>query len=59
VVTPTCRDWRDGLGAVHDPSGVTRTGRSYGYFVEITDGNVRGDANIRVFQPHRFFTVPA
>lgn len=34
-------------------------GRSYGYFVEITDGNVQSDANICVFQPHQFFTVPA
>ncbi|MFD0203431.1 MULTISPECIES: hypothetical protein [Saccharothrix] len=34
-------------------------GRSYGYFVEITDGNVQRDANICVFQPHQFFTAPA
>lgn len=34
-------------------------GKSYGYFVEITDGNVQGDATICVFQPHQFFTVPA
>ncbi|HPD56854.1 MAG TPA: hypothetical protein P5294_07450 [Smithellaceae bacterium] len=28
---------------------------SYGYFVEITDGNIAGDANICIFQPHQFF----
>lgn len=25
---------------------------SYGYFVEITDSNVSGEANICIFQPH-------
>ncbi|QFZ21416.1 hypothetical protein [Saccharothrix syringae] len=33
-------------------------GTSYGYFVEITDGNVQGDANLCIFQPHQFFTTP-
>jgi hypothetical protein len=28
---------------------------SYGYFVEITDGNIAGNANICIFQPHQFF----
>ncbi len=28
---------------------------SYGYFVEITDSNVAGEANICIFQPHQFF----
>lgn len=27
----------------------------YGYFVEITDANVGGEANICIFQPHQFF----
>lgn len=27
----------------------------YGYFVEITDANIGGEANICIFQPHRFF----
>lgn len=31
----------------------------YGYFVEITDANVGGDANICIFQPHQFFTTPS
>jgi hypothetical protein len=31
------------------------SGRSYGHFVEITDGNVQSEANICVFQPHHFF----
>lgn len=31
---------------------------SYGYFVEITDGNVQDDANICIFQPHQFFITP-
>ncbi|MBN1474317.1 MAG: hypothetical protein JW914_06855 [Syntrophaceae bacterium] len=31
---------------------------SYGYFVEITDGNIAGDANICIFQPHQFFKTP-
>lgn len=30
----------------------------YGYFVEITDGNVSGEANICIFQPHQFFVTP-
>lgn len=30
----------------------------YGYFVEITDANVGGDANICIFQPHQFFKTP-
>jgi hypothetical protein len=30
---------------------------SYGYFVEITDGNVAGEANICIFQPHQFFKM--
>ncbi|MBN1656412.1 MAG: hypothetical protein JXA30_21765 [Deltaproteobacteria bacterium] len=29
----------------------------YGYFVEITDANVGGEANICIFQPHQFFTT--
>ena len=31
---------------------------SYGYFVEITDGNVQEEANICIFQPHQFFVTP-
>ncbi|MCX7982719.1 MAG: hypothetical protein N2572_07415 [Syntrophales bacterium] len=31
---------------------------SYGYFVEITDANVAGEANICIFQPHQFFVTP-
>lgn len=31
---------------------------SYGYFVEITDGNISGEANICIFQPHQFFVTP-
>ena len=31
---------------------------SYGYFVEITDGNIAGNANICIFQPHQFFVTP-
>jgi hypothetical protein len=31
---------------------------TYAYFVEITDGNVQGDANICIFQPHQIFTTP-
>jgi len=31
---------------------------SYGYFVEITDANVAGEANICFFQPHQFFITP-
>lgn len=27
----------------------------YGYFVEITDANIGGEANICIFQPHQFF----
>ncbi|MEU4770216.1 hypothetical protein AB0H12_44080 [Actinosynnema sp. NPDC023794] len=47
-----------------DRGGVTLPvplgpGGSCGYFVEITDGNVRRDATICVFRPHQFFTVPA
>jgi len=30
----------------------------YGYFVEITDANVGGEANICIFQPHQFFKTP-
>lgn len=30
----------------------------YGYFVEITDSNIGGDANICIFQPHKFFKTP-
>jgi len=30
---------------------------SYGYFVEITDSNIAGEANICIFQPHQFFTT--
>lgn len=30
----------------------------YGYFVEITDANIGGEANICIFQPHQFFTTP-
>ena len=28
---------------------------NYGYFVEITDGNIAGEANICIFQQHQFF----
>ena len=31
---------------------------SYGYFVEITDANIAGEANICIFQPHQFFVTP-
>ena len=31
---------------------------SYGYFVEITDSNISGEANICIFQPHQFFVTP-
>lgn len=31
---------------------------SYGYFVEITDANVGGEANICIFQQHQFFKTP-
>lgn len=31
---------------------------SYGYFVEITDGNVQEESNICIFQPHQFFVTP-
>ncbi|MFW6080344.1 MAG: hypothetical protein ACOC7W_00410 [Desulfosalsimonas sp.] len=31
---------------------------NYGYFVEITDANVGGEANICIFQPHQFFKTP-
>ena len=31
---------------------------SYGYFVEITDANISGEANICIFQPHQFFMTP-
>ena len=31
---------------------------TYGYFVEITDANISGEANICIFQPHQFFTTP-
>ena len=30
----------------------------YGYFVEITDASVAGQANICIFQPHQFFKTP-
>jgi hypothetical protein len=30
----------------------------YGYFVEITDANVGGEANICIFQAHQFFKTP-
>jgi hypothetical protein len=33
-------------------------GTDYGYFVEITDSNVGGEANICIFQPHQFFRTP-
>ncbi|SHK52725.1 hypothetical protein SAMN02745216_03620 [Desulfatibacillum alkenivorans DSM 16219] len=33
-------------------------GTDYGYFVEITDANIGGDANICIFQPHQFFKTP-
>lgn len=29
----------------------------YGYFVEITDANIGGQANICIFQPHQFFNT--
>ncbi|TQM85103.1 hypothetical protein FHX81_7573 [Saccharothrix saharensis] len=41
------------------PPVALEPGKSYGYFVEITDGNVQRDADLCVFQPHQFFTVPA
>ena len=31
---------------------------SYAYFVEITDANVGGEANICIFQPHQVFVTP-
>lgn len=31
---------------------------NYGYFVEITDANVGGEANICVFQEHQYFKTP-
>lgn len=31
---------------------------TYGYFVEITDGNIAGDANYCIFQEHQFFQTP-
>jgi hypothetical protein len=31
---------------------------TYGYFVEITDANISGQANICIFQPHQFFETP-
>jgi hypothetical protein len=31
---------------------------SYAYFIEITDSNVGGEANICLFQPHQIFTTP-
>jgi hypothetical protein len=30
----------------------------YGYFVEITDANVGGEANVCIFQQHQFFKTP-
>jgi hypothetical protein len=30
---------------------------SYACFVEITDGNIAGDANICIFQPHQIFNT--
>lgn len=43
-------------GAVDLPIELT-PGESYGLFVEITDGNVQSDANICIFQPHRFLVA--
>lgn len=31
---------------------------NYGYFVEITDANVGGEANICIFQEHQYFKTP-
>lgn len=31
---------------------------SYAYFVEITDSNIAGEANICIFQPHQIFMTP-
>jgi hypothetical protein len=31
---------------------------AYGYFVEITDANVGGEANYCIFQEHQFFKTP-
>lgn len=35
-----------------------KPGTDYGYFVEITDANVGGEANICIFQQHQFFKTP-
>ncbi|MFD0591895.1 hypothetical protein ACFQZ4_04440 [Catellatospora coxensis] len=43
-------------GSVDLPIELT-PGNTYGLFVEITDGNAQGEANICVFQPHRFLTA--
>ena len=32
--------------------------KSYAYFVEITDSNIGGEANICIFQPHQIFMTP-
>lgn len=40
------------LGTALDPQ------KSYAYFVEITDGNIAGEANICIFQPHQVFVTP-
>ena len=34
---------------------VLKPQTDYGYFVEITDANIGGEANICIFQPHQFF----
>jgi hypothetical protein len=31
---------------------------NYAYFVEITDGNIAGGANVCIFQPHQIFMTP-
>ncbi|MEU8001864.1 hypothetical protein AB0B66_11940 [Catellatospora sp. NPDC049111] len=43
-------------GSVDLPIELT-PGETYGLFVEITDGNAQGEANICVFQPHRFLVA--
>ncbi|MDD5311910.1 MAG: hypothetical protein PHO26_02590 [Dehalococcoidia bacterium] len=35
-----------------------KPGKDYGYFVEITDGNIAQEANICIFQPFQFFQTP-
>jgi len=32
--------------------------KNFGYFVEITDANIGGEANICIFQLHQFFKTP-